>query len=103
MKGKIVDYTRILTDEDKVRFYFVKKRGKIVKFIIQYFGLFNGKWRSILRIDNCHGFSHQHTYHLLKKELVVQLGKSSNEIFTEVSRLILKDFKKIKENFIFTK
>jgi len=34
---KEVDYIQLLTDEDKIRIYFKKKRGKIVRFIVQYF------------------------------------------------------------------
>lgn len=103
MSAKEIDYMQILTDEDKVRIYFKKRRGKIVKFIVQYFSLINSKWRSILRIDTCHNYPHIHTYNLQKRESVIRLNGGLNIIFTEYKTYIIKNFGKIKENFIFSK
>lgn len=103
MNVKEVDYTQILTDEDRVRIYFKKHHGKIVKFIVQYFSLIKGRWRSVLRIDACHNYPHIHTYHLQKQESVVRLNSNNNIVFTEYKIYIIKNFKKIRENFIFSK
>lgn len=100
---KEVDYTQLLTDEDKIRIYFKKRRGKIEKFIVQYFGLINGKWRSIMRIDTCHSYPHQHTYHLHKSEVVLVLSEDNNKAFTVAHNHIVHNFAKIKENFLFAK
>lgn len=100
---KEINYTQLLTNEDKVRIYFKKHRGKITKFVVQYFSLINKRWRSIMGIDNCHGYPHKHTYHLQKKEYVVLLAKNNNIAFTEAKHFVLKDFKKVKENFLLTK
>lgn len=103
---KEVDYTKALTREDKMRIYFVKRKGKIDTFIIQYLGLYNGKWRSILRVDTCHGYPHIHTYHLQKNESVFILGhdkSENNELFTAFSEYITTNFQKIKANFVFSK
>lgn len=100
---KIVDYTRFLTNEDKVRIHFKKNRGKIEKFIVQYFSLINGRWRSIIRVDTCHPYPHIHTYHLQKKENVVRLEGNNNELFTYHREFVIKNFRKIKDNFTFSK
>lgn len=100
---KEIDYTQLLTDEDKVRIYFKKRRGKIVKFIVQYFSLINGRWRSIIRIDTCHNYPHIHTYHLQKKESVVRLSGDNNRLFTDYKESVIKNFRKIKDNFTFNK
>ena len=100
---KEIKYIQPITDEDKVKIYFNKRRGKITKFVVQYFGLINGRWCSIMRIDNCHGYPHKHTYHLQKKEYVILLEKDNNAAFTEAKQFVLKEFKKIKDNFLLTK
>lgn len=104
---KEVDYFHPTgTSEDKIRVYFKKYRGKIAKFIIQYLGLINSRWRSIMRVDTCHGYAHIHTYHLAKKESVVKLSSNpegNNKLFTIYKGYIIKNFKKIKDNFIFSK
>lgn len=100
---KEMNHTYILTDEDKVKVYFKKRRGKIVKFIVQYYSLVNSRWRSIMRIDNCHNYPHRHTYHLHKKEFVIILDIDSNSAFTEAKEYIIENFPKIKSNFMFSK
>lgn len=100
---KEVDYNIVLTEEDKVRIKFRKKHGRIEHFIVQYFALINSRWRSIMRIDTCHGYAHKHTYHLNKKEHLVALSESGNvlnNVFTESSSYIKTNFRKIKQNFL---
>lgn len=100
---KIKDYTQLLTDKDKLRIFFVEDRGKIKEFVVEYYSLIYSRWRTIMRIDNRHGFSHRHIYHLHKKEYRVVLNKDSNLAFTESKVYIIKNFEKIKENYIFAK
>ena len=100
---KSVDYTQVLTEEDKIRISFIQNRGKVFKFIVQYYTLIKNKWRTVMRIDNCHDYPHQHIYHLHGKEFVITLEKDNNLAFTEAHKHIIKEFKKIKENFIFSK
>jgi len=100
---KSVDYNYLLTKEDKLRISFVKRKGKITHFIIQYSALINSRWRSIMRIDTCHGYAHKHTFHLKNKEYIMDLTESGddlNEVFTEYTRYVKKNFIKIKDNFL---
>lgn len=100
---KKIEYIRLLTSEDKVRINFSKNRGKISKFIVQYYTKVEKRWRTVMRIDNCHGYPHKHTYHLRKKEFVLLLSQDNNMAFTEAQNFIRTNFKKIKENFLFSK
>jgi len=95
--------TQLLTDKDKLRISFTKHKGKILKFVVQYYSLTGSRWRTIMRIDNSHGFSHRHVYHLRKKELRVVLSGDTNSAFTESKTYILKNFQRIKENYLFSK
>ena len=98
MKSK--NYTQYLTEEDKLDISFKENRGKIIKFSVNYSALINERWRYIMRIDNCHGQPHRHTYHLQRRQYWVLLGGNINEVFTEGKKYIKKDFIKIKENYL---
>mgnify|MGYP000497098539 CR=1 FL=1 len=100
---KETDYSYPITEEDKIRIVFRKRRGKIEYFIVQYSALINSRWRSIMRFDTCHGYAHKHTFRLKGKEYIINLtnrGDDLNSIFTEYSNYIRKDFQKVKENFL---
>ena len=98
MKSK--DYTQYLTKEDKINVSFTQNRGKISNFSVNYSSLINGRWRHIMRVDNCHGQPHRHTYHLHRKEYRVILGSNVNMLFTWAKKYIIKDYRKIKENYL---
>ena len=100
---KKADYTQFLTEKDKVRISFTQDKGKILRFIVQYFALIKSRWRTIIRVDNCHSYPHQHVYHLHAREFLITLEKDTNLAFTEAQRYIIKEFRKIKENFIFSR
>jgi hypothetical protein len=101
MKKK--DYTQRVSDMDKIRVRFTQEKGKIIEFVVNYYALVEGRWRQVLRIDNCHNSSpHQHTYHLHSKQYRVVLNSSANTAFTEAKRYIMKDMEKIRENFLRT-
>jgi len=97
------EYTQSLTDKDRLCITFTKHRGKILKFVVQYYSLTGSRWRTIMRIDNCHGFPHRHVYHLRKKEYRTILDTDNNSAFTESKGYIIRNFSKIKENYIFVK
>lgn len=100
---QIKDYTQLLTDKDKVHVVFTKHRNKILKFVVQYYSLTGSRWRTIMRIDNCHGFPHRHVYHSYRKEYKTSLTQDNNSAFTESKGYIIKNYRKIKENYIFSK
>ena len=98
MKSK--DYTQYLTKEDKLNVSFTQNRGKISRFSVNYSSLIDGRWRDIIRVDNCHGKPHIHTYYLLRKQYKVVLGGDTNIAFTIVQKHIIKDYQKMKENYL---
>ena len=98
---KNIDFPLLLTPEDKVRVAFKQNRGKIEFFIVQYYALVNGRWRTIIRIDTCHGQSpHKHTYHPNRRPYKVHLSGHLNTVFTEADKFVKQNFKKIKENYL---
>ena len=93
-------YTQFLTDEDKLSISFIQSRGKIISFSVNYSARIKNRWRYVMRIDNCHGYPHQHTYYLHRRQYRVVLGNDTNTTFTEAKHHIIKNFQKIKENFL---
>ena len=94
------DYTLPLTDVDWVRIYFSTSNGKLRKFIVQYYSLINGKKRCIIRIDNCHGYPHRHTYYSNKREANVSIGRDAKQAFTEAREYVIIHFQSIKDNYL---
>ena len=100
---KNVSYIHPLTSEDKIKIEFSQDKGLVLKFVVQYHALINSRWRTIMRIDNCHGRPHMHRYYLLRKQLRVELGDSNEEAFTEAKRYIVSGFQKIRMNYLQTR
>jgi hypothetical protein len=100
MKNK--DYTQALTDKDKLHVRFTEDHGEILEFIVEYFSLVDSRWRTIMRIDNCHdkNWPHKHTYYLKKKKIKIYWDGDPGEVFTQAKRHIVEKFPDIKENFL---
>ena len=49
--------------EDRLRVSALRKKGKVVKFVVQYEALINNNWRPIVRYDTSHGFAHKDIIH----------------------------------------
>jgi hypothetical protein len=45
--------------EDRLRFELETKRGRVIKFVIQYETLVKEEWRSIVRYDTAHRYAHK--------------------------------------------
>ena len=99
---EIKDYIESLTDEDKLRIFFMQDHGKILKFSVQYYSKIGGKWYSIMRADNFHGMPHYHVCHLHGEEYRVKLLQDTNLAFTEAKIGIRDNFQAIKDNFLFS-
>ena len=97
------DYILRPTQEDKIRVLFLENRGKIRHFVVQYHALIDSRWKTIMRIDTCHGYAHKHTLHARDKEYVVRLPGDLNTVFTEARGFILENYLKIKENYLGSK
>jgi len=49
--------------EDRIRVTAQKGKGQILKFVVQYEALIQGKWHPIVRYDTSHGFAHKDLIH----------------------------------------
>ena len=49
--------------EDRLRVTASKRKGKILKFVVQYEALVGDKWRPIVRYDTSHSFAHKDIVH----------------------------------------
>ncbi|MBI3231516.1 MAG: hypothetical protein HYZ51_00310 [Candidatus Doudnabacteria bacterium] len=85
------EYTQFLCLEDKLTIRLVTKNGKVVFFVVQYYALINGRWKTIMRADNCHKTGHIHTYHLQSKEFKLLLNKENSIAFNDAREHIIKD------------
>lgn len=54
-KEYIVDFT----SNDRKRFYIETKRGKVVRFAVQFETLIKEEWRPVVRYDTVHGYAHK--------------------------------------------
>lgn len=93
-------YHQLITPEDKLVVRFKKDHGKILEWSIEYFAVVHDRWREIVRYDNCHGFPHKHVFHLHRKEFRLKLQGDDSDIFTDTKRTIIRDYLKIKSNYI---
>ena len=101
MKEKKWEQT--LSSEDTLLIKFTQDKGKIIKFVVNYYSLINNRWRPIMRIDNCHGYPHVHKYYLHKKAFKIVLSTDPNKALPESKQQIVENFHKIKENFLLYK
>jgi hypothetical protein len=49
--------------EDRVRVTALKRKDRILKFIVQYEVFIGDSWRAIVRYDTSHGFAHKDIIH----------------------------------------
>lgn len=96
-----VKYEETLGEFDRLSVEFTKHKGKIVKFVVQYYSLIEGKYRDIMRIDNYHGsYPHIHKYYYKHKQFREQLSIANpNTAFNYAKRFIKNNAVIIKENF----
>jgi len=49
--------------EDRLRITAIKKKGKILQFLVQYEAFIRDNWRNVVRYDTSHGFAHKDIVH----------------------------------------
>jgi hypothetical protein len=54
--------------EDRLRVFALKRKNRVVKFVVQYEALISDRWRSIVRYDTSHGFAHKDILHFRGEE-----------------------------------
>jgi hypothetical protein len=58
------------TPTDRLEVAFIKERGKVTAFAIQYQAVIRGHWISVVRYDTNHGYLHRHRFWLEEDEQV---------------------------------
>jgi len=79
---------------------FSKHHGTFIRFSLDYSAKIDGRWREIFRIDNCHGRPHINRYYLQRRQFKISLDQDTNEAFTAGHEYIIRDFIKIRENYL---
>lgn len=86
---------------DRFRYYHALKRGKIVRFRIQYEGLIGKDWHAIVRYDTAHGRPHKDLLHpdgtQEKREFY---GYSREEVLTLGERDIKANWKRYRATYV---
>ena len=95
-------YTLLLSAEDYLFVEFESLKGNIQKFVIQYYFIFKGEWKVVLRIDNRHGTIHKHVFHLHSQEVKILLNGTNSEMLNEYKNYITVNFIKIRDNYLNT-
>lgn len=83
-----------LSDKDILDVIFFTKKGKTVKFSINYRADINGKWWEVYRVDTAHGYLHEQRYWLTPdpiklsryESIDILLGYYLNEIRENYTR-----------------
>jgi hypothetical protein len=56
---KEVEFTVMLTSDDRYRYIYVRFKGNVLSFVVQYEIRLEGKWFPVVRYDTEHGFAHR--------------------------------------------
>lgn len=94
---KQIKFARALTSEDYLDITLFYKKGKIIKFALNYRAVVKGKLHPIYRVDNYHGFLHEQRLWRTKKPMpLAEIGLSNNEIVEKYIDEIYMNFYKYK-------
>ena len=60
-----IEFLFLLSEEleDRLRVSALKRKGVIIKFVVQYEAYIENNWRHIIRYDTSHGFAHKDVIH----------------------------------------
>jgi len=97
---KAPDYTNYLTPTDRVRVAFRQNRGNVEHFVVNYQALIDGRWRTVMRIDTCHGYAHKHTFYRNGRQYVIKWDGRVSDVFTESVAFVKRNFARIKDNYL---
>ncbi|MGH7799625.1 MAG: DUF7718 family protein [Thermodesulfobacteriota bacterium] len=53
------EYIVGFTPNDRKRFYIETKRGKVIRFVVQFETFINEEWHPVVRYDTVHGYAHK--------------------------------------------
>ncbi len=92
--------TRRITFEDYLDITLFFKKGKIIKFALNYRALIGNKIQPIYRVDNYHNFLHEQRLWRTKQPIKLdEEGLMNNQIVEKYIDLIYKNFQKYKKYY----
>lgn len=60
---RTVEFRRLLDETNALRVTFDIEQGQVVRFVVQFEGLFGDAWQAVVRYDTAHGFAHCDVLH----------------------------------------
>lgn len=60
---RIVEFRRLLDNENATRVRFDVDRGRVLRFLVQLECLIGDEWHPVVRYDTAHGFAHRDVLH----------------------------------------
>lgn len=60
---RVVEFRRLLDDENATRVHFDVERGRVLRFLVQLECLIENEWHPVVRYDTAHGFAHRDLMH----------------------------------------
>lgn len=82
MAKKFVDFVVILEDGVRKRHYHEAERGKVIYYVVQLEIRNKNQWKTVIRYDCAHGFSHIDKYDNKGKQKKVHLELSFESALT---------------------
>lgn len=55
---RIVEFRRLLNEDNAIRVRFELAQGKVIKFVVQRECYLSNEWTPVVRYDTAHGFTH---------------------------------------------
>jgi len=99
------EWEYILSEEDKLLIKWDWQKGKMVNFVVQYMALIDEEWRPIVRYNTKHNVAHKDKFHYSGKKERQEISgnkKDYDSIYKQAQIDIRKNYKKYKENYLFT-
>jgi hypothetical protein len=98
--AKVVDFIVIFDDGVRKRHYHEPEKGKVTHFVVQLEVMFEGEWKTVIRYDCSHGFSHVDKYDIKGNKTKTMLNLSFESALTYGDWDINKNWLKYKQEFL---
>ena len=96
---KIKRFTSVISTEDLLDVVIQIEKKRIIKFALNYRARIKEKWEQIYRVDNFHGFLHEHRFWRSEKPIPLDETHGLNEMFIKYHNEVLENHEKYKKYF----
>ena len=98
--GKVVDFIVVFDEGVRKRHYHETQKGKVEYFAVQLEIRFGGDWKTVVRYDCSHRFSHMDKYDIKGNKTKTALNLSFESALTFGDWDINENWAKYKEEFL---